>query len=189
MARELIQEIDGLSIESLRQHVRAVGDTKIALKRDSREPKATRPHAPQGNPCSTRIRRTSRITAGLSWHRWPDDTSDSDATPSRCALSYGTRPSLPPALGGSRRSAMMEWALIVGASPSSSRPMRIGDCHSSSSMLVGRPLRKRSVKKSGPLRAMSRLYDARRGSGRRTSREPRRPSRPGRPGCRGAAWR
>jgi hypothetical protein len=28
MARELVQEMDGLSIESLRQHVRAVGDTK-----------------------------------------------------------------------------------------------------------------------------------------------------------------
>ena len=45
-------------------------------------------------------------------------------------------------------------------------------------MLVGRPLRKRSMKKSGPLRAMSRPYDARSGSGRRTSREPRRSSPP-----------
>ena len=101
--------------------------------------------ASQGAPCSARIRRISRMTAGWSWQRWPDEMSDSDSTPSRWALSYGTWPSLPPAPGGSRRSAMMEWALIVGASPSSSRPMRIGDRHSSSSMLVGSPLRKRSV--------------------------------------------
>ena len=55
--------------------------------------------SPQGVRCPARIRRTSRITAGWSWQRWPDDTSDSDATPSRWALSYGTRPSLPPAGG------------------------------------------------------------------------------------------
>ena len=84
---------------------------------------------------------------------------------------------------------MMEWALIVVASPSWFRHMRIGDCHSSSSMLVGRLLRKRSPKKSGPLRANSRSWDARSGSGRRMSREPSAPACPGRRDSRGAAWR
>ena len=144
---------------------------------------------PHGAACSARIRPTSRMTAGWSWHRWPDVTSDSDAIPWRWALSYGTRPSLPPAPGGWRRSAMMEWALTVGVKPSSSRPTRIGDCHSNSSMLVGRPLRKRSVKKSGPLRARSRSCVARSGSGKRTSREPSARGRPGRRDSRGAAWR
>ena len=65
--------------------------------------------------CSKRMRRTSLITAGLSWHRCPEDTSSSDAAPSRCALSYGTIPSLPPALGGSWWTAMMEWAFMPAA--------------------------------------------------------------------------
>ena len=42
---------------------------------------------PQRIPCSKRMRRTSRITAGLSWHRWPEDTINSDTASSRCALS------------------------------------------------------------------------------------------------------
>ena len=48
----------------------------------------------------------------------------------------------------------------------------MGEPHSSSSTLVGRPLRKCSLKNVGGLRAMSRSWAARSGSGRRTSRVP-----------------
>jgi hypothetical protein len=43
---------------------------------------------------SRRMRRTSSIVSGLSWVEWLEWTTFSEATPSRCALSYRTTPSV-----------------------------------------------------------------------------------------------
>jgi hypothetical protein len=67
--------------------------------------------------CSERIRRHSRMTRGWSWQRWPPWTISSEAAPSSRALAQGTTPSVPPSLGGSRRSARIEWYSTVGSIP------------------------------------------------------------------------
>ena len=67
---------------------------------------------------------------------------------------------------------MIEWTFRAGGWASSERPIRIGEPHSSSSMLLGRPLRNGSRKKSGGFCATSRWWAARSGSGRRTNRVP-----------------
>ncbi len=86
---------------------------------------------------------------------------------------YSTRPSVGWSVGEPGRTAMMEWTFTTGAVGNSERPVRIGDPHFNSSMLVGMVLRKWSRKNAGSLRDTSRWWAARNGSATRTSRVPR----------------
>ena len=67
---------------------------------------------------------------------------------------------------------MIVWTFRAGGWASSESPVRIGESHSSSSMLLGRPRRNGSRKKSGGFFATRRWWAARRASGRKTSRVP-----------------
>ena len=110
-----------MSIESLRQHVRAVGDTKSAEKGLART-QSYATSCSSGDPMLREDPPDLADNGGMVLTQMAGRHEQLGRRPFQMRTSYGTRPSLPPALGGSRRSAMMEWALIVGASPSSFRP-------------------------------------------------------------------